>query len=163
MQQRILIVLENGAFQGASITSDRGDPLPLDLAALAEIVPSINTASLAGISALQASHAAETDTLHSEIATLATGSAEKTTRISQLEAQIAALTPPESDLIGQLNQVFQTAIPADLQATFAAPYAIVRVLIQAGQTSLARAVIEAIEAPVELEAAKQEILALLPH
>lgn len=47
-QQHILIVLNDGVFQGASITDDKGDPRPLDdLAALATVVPSLNVAFLA--------------------------------------------------------------------------------------------------------------------
>lgn len=46
-QQHILIVLNDGTFQGASITDDKGDPLPLDLSALATVVPTLNLALLA--------------------------------------------------------------------------------------------------------------------
>ena len=57
-QQRILIVLESGAFQGANITSDTGSPVPLDLTALAALLPDINAAALLAADAGQAAVAA---------------------------------------------------------------------------------------------------------
>jgi hypothetical protein len=58
IQQRILIVLESGAFQGASITNDTGSPVPLDLTDLTALLPDLNAAAIlaadAGQSAVSA-------------------------------------------------------------------------------------------------------------
>lgn len=161
IQRHILIVLNGDAFQGASITSDRGDPLPLDLATLADVAPSINAAAIAKISELEATHAtssAEKDALLEACNEDATRSA---ARISELEAKVAELTPPsEADIITKLNDAFEAFIPADQRGEFAASYAVVRVLIQAGKPDLARAVIVSVGVPPELEEAKAVLLGL---
>jgi len=75
--------------------------------------------------------------------------------------------PPErtwqegrGDLLDQLNTAFKTALPPEAQAAFAAPYAIVRVLVEADELELAKAVISGIEVPEELQEAKAGLLAL---
>jgi hypothetical protein len=76
--------------------------------------------------------------------------------------------PPEKtwqegrgDLLDQLNSAFKTALEPEAQAAFAAPYAIVRVLVEADELDLARAVIVGIEVPPELEEARAGLLAIL--
>lgn len=64
MQQHILIVITDGVFQGASLTNDKGDPLPIDdISALQAIIPDLNLALIAGSDAAVATVAAERDAL----------------------------------------------------------------------------------------------------
>lgn len=65
MQHRILIVLEDGRFKGASSTTDTGSPVPLDAAALSAVFPDLNTAALARIEEMEVEHAAEIAALQS--------------------------------------------------------------------------------------------------
>jgi hypothetical protein len=58
-QQRILIVIEDGAFKGASSTNESGRPIPLDLDALGIVLPGLNAAALAEIERIMAAHALE--------------------------------------------------------------------------------------------------------
>ena len=69
--------------------------------------------------------------------------------------------PP--DILAEMNAAFQTALPPEVRPMFAAPYAIVRVLVQAEQYDLARASIAGIEVPPELEEAKAHLLTLIPE
>lgn len=65
-QTRILIVLESGAFKGASVTDESGTPLPVDAVALAEILPAVNAAALAESDTIRTTHAAEISTLRAD-------------------------------------------------------------------------------------------------
>lgn len=73
MQNRILIVLENGQFKGASIATDTGAPAPLDEAALAAVLPELNAAALAEIEQLKTAHAIELEKLRAEHAAALAG------------------------------------------------------------------------------------------
>jgi hypothetical protein len=74
MQKRILIVIEDGTFKGASITTDTGVPTPIDQADLAAVLPDLNAAALAEIERLHASHAAEIKELQAAHAAALAGS-----------------------------------------------------------------------------------------
>jgi hypothetical protein len=82
--------------------------------------------------------------------------------IARLEADLAAaLAPPATPpILTQLGQAF-AALPAPVQAAFAASYAIVRTLVEAGRTDLARAHVASLDVPEGLDATRQGILALL--
>lgn len=88
---------------------------------------------------------------------------EKSAAHDVLESRIAELTaiPETPDILTQLNAAFKSALPPEAQASFAMPYAIVRVLVQSGEIELARAVISSIDVPPELAEAKAGLLALL--
>ena len=58
-QQRILIVLEDGAFKGASQQDGSQSPQPLSLAELGALLPSVEIAAIAEIDRLKSQHAAE--------------------------------------------------------------------------------------------------------
>ena len=81
------------------------------------------------------------------------------TEIEKLKAGPSATieSPP---ILSQLAEVFGTLDPA-MQRSFAAAFAVVRTLIQADQTALARGYIEDLTVPVELQETKAGILALL--
>lgn len=93
-------------------------------------------------------------------------------RVAELEDEIVNFQrlpepspePPaaEAALISKLNEAFQANIPAEMRPAFAIPYAIVRVLVEAEQYDLAAAVIAGIAVPPELEAAKTNLIAILP-
>jgi len=70
----------------------------------------------------------------------------------------APLSPP---IISQLNAAFESALTPEQRIAFAAPYAIVRSLVEAGQMVLAAGYIASVAVPLELEAAKAELLQLL--
>jgi hypothetical protein len=57
MQNRILIVIEDGTLKGASITTDSGSPVPLSEADLALVMPDVTVAALAEIERLKTEHA----------------------------------------------------------------------------------------------------------
>ena len=85
-------------------------------------------------------------------------------RITELEARVAALTPPavqQPDIISELNHAFETMIPPEARPAFAGAYAVVRVLVQADQIDLARAYIVSVPVPSELEEAKAALLTFL--
>jgi hypothetical protein len=86
---------------------------------------------------------------------------EKDAQIAALKQQVIDLTPAGSDLLGDLNAGFEQGIPAGARAAFAVPYAIVRVLVQAGQLDLANAVINEVQVPPELEDVKAGLIAVL--
>jgi hypothetical protein len=67
----------------------------------------------------------------------------------------------ESARLNELNAAFTAAVPPELQPAFAQAYAVVRVLVQAGQLQLAAGVVSGLEVPAELEAGKAQILTLL--
>jgi hypothetical protein len=102
MQQRILIVLNEGAFQGASITNDVGDPQPLDLAALAALVPTINSAAIAQTDLLAADHAAAI--------------AAKDAELTASQAALAELTAYKEEMIERVSSVLQSGDPAQYEA-----------------------------------------------
>lgn len=94
--------------------------------------------------------------------------AEHKTALDALQAKLTdALKPkptPEpvaSPLIGELHAAFMAAIPVELRPQFAGPYAIVRTLIQAEQFELAVDFINSIPVPPELEAARDDLVALI--
>ncbi len=93
-----------------------------------------------------------------------------TARITELEAELATARNPANapapdtsiaDTLARLNTVFASALTAETQSAFAAPYAIVRVLVQAGQNALAASVISGIEVPDELAEIKAQLIAIL--
>jgi len=86
-QQHILIVLNDGTFQGASITDDKGDPLPLDLSALATVVPTLNLALLAERDAALAKLDALESHLDKPDATIEDVKAEKEKTVKQRQRQ----------------------------------------------------------------------------
>lgn len=75
-QQHILIVLNDGRFQGASIRDEKGDPSPLDLSALAALIPDINEAAI--------------ETLAQSDAKVATAEQSKAEALTKLAAVLAA-------------------------------------------------------------------------
>ena len=101
-QQRILIVLDAGKFQGASITNDKGDPQPLDLAALALLVPTINTAALAEVDST-AAKIAQLDAITAAIADPTKNDAATLIAIEDAVAE-AKLTDRQRELI-ELQQM----------------------------------------------------------
>jgi hypothetical protein len=64
-------------------------------------------------------------------------------------------------IFGSLNEVFERGIPIELRSSFAIPYAIVRVLVEADQYELAKSVISDTEVPEDLQSIKQELIDLL--
>lgn len=63
------------------------------------------------------------------------------------------------DILAKADEVFGQ-LPAEAQAGFAADYATVRVLIQAGRKDLAKAHIDAVEVPAEMQPLKDQLLAI---
>jgi hypothetical protein len=57
-QQRILIVLSDGSFQGASMEDGALHPTPLDLEALTELIPTLNAAAVTRVAELETELAA---------------------------------------------------------------------------------------------------------
>ncbi|MCW1885515.1 hypothetical protein OKA04_12315 [Luteolibacter flavescens] len=172
-QQRILIVLsaEDGVFLGASETTDSGSPIPLDLAALAALLPALNAAAVTRVGELEGEAMVLADNHATALKELA--QSKDMQRISELADlaqqhadEIARLTavpePPPSTLLSDLNAVFRAAVPVELQGSFGIAFATVRVLLQADETDLARATIEAIEVPPELAEAKAAMMELIP-
>ncbi|MFT3992608.1 MAG: hypothetical protein QM680_14535 [Luteolibacter sp.] len=72
-------------------------------------------------------------------------------------------SPYQPTLLETLDEAFEAQVPADVKPLFAAVYAQVRVLIQAGKIELAIALIEATEVPEDLESIKEAILGMIPH
>lgn len=83
-------------------------------------------------------------------------------RIAELETALAtALAPSASPpLLTQLEGIFGQ-LSSEVQEAFAASFAVVRVLVEAGRTDLARAHVAALTVPPELEEARQGIVAAL--
>lgn len=139
---------------GAVLTERILDPEPVEAgsACLAEILPALNTSALAQVATLSAQLATAQDAVAAGEATIA-----------GLQAQIDTLSAPpaEPDLLANLNAVFAAAVPEQARGAFAQPYALVRILIQAGQIAMARSVIENTPVPAELAGAKAQILAAL--
>jgi hypothetical protein len=137
MQQRILIVLEDGTLKGMSVTTDTGSPIPLDIDGLAELIPSINAASLAEIERLKTEHAAA------------------------LAAALAAAqgqpAPFASSLLTELDTIFES-LPAEVQLQFEDAWSTVRALYQAGKLVRAYNYISALPVPENLAATKAAIL-----
>lgn len=152
MQTRLLIVLNDGTFAGASITDAAGSPIPLDLAALSAVLPDFNAASLAEIDQLQTDHAAAIAQLQAEHAAA----------IAQLQsdhaaALAAATAAPASDLLADLDAAFETLVPAEYRAAFAPAWVTVRGLVQAGKVGLAADFVRGLEVPEALAAARTQI------
>jgi hypothetical protein len=85
-------------------------------------------------------------------------------RITELEAELAearkpAAEPPSPPLLSRLGETYAT-LPSEVQVAFAASFATVRALLQAGRTDLAAAYVAALEVPAEMEGLRQGILAL---
>jgi hypothetical protein len=133
MQQRILIVLEDGTLKGMSVTTDAGSPAPLDMDGLDELIPSINAASLAEIERLKTEHAAA------------------------LAAAQGQPAPSSSTLLTDLDSDFET-LPAEVQAMFEPAWTTVRNLIQAGKNVRAYNFVNALAVPANLTATKAAIL-----
>jgi hypothetical protein len=91
MQNRILIVLDDGAYKGASITTDTGAPAPLDEATLAVVLPDLNAAALAEIDRLKTAHAVEIETLRAAHAAAPAGVHPKTISKLILKRRLDAL------------------------------------------------------------------------
>lgn len=180
------IVLIDGNFDHIDVRDDNGNLQPLDLSGLAALVPGFNETAwakatrveseyaklreeltaehaeaLAGkIAELNASHAKDSaDTLLKHYEALAA----KSDRIGELEAEIDLLkNPPQPDILSELGSAFKAAVPVELQGMFGVHFAVVRILLQAGEIELARSTVEAIQVPEELAGAKAQILSLLP-
>ena len=92
--------------------------------------------------------------------TLAAGLAE----IERLETALAAAQgqppSPSTDLLAEMDAEFSLLHDA-VQAAFAAPWATVRVLVQAGKQSLAHAYVDSLAVPDDLLTTKAAILAKL--
>jgi hypothetical protein len=76
----------------------------------------------------------------------------------------AALNPPVPDLILQMTATFKGALaqlPEESRGQFAAPFAIVRMLMEFGETELAIAAIQMVAVPEELEPVKAQLIALV--
>ena len=84
--------------------------------------------------------------------------AAKDAEIDLLKNPKVAPAPP---LISQLHEAFMAAIPAELRPQFAAPYAIVRTLIQAEQYELAVEFINSVAVPPGLEDARAGLVELI--
>jgi len=134
--ERIIICFHpDGKFRGASATDFGGQPVHLEPKELSAMFPDLNAAALARVAALE-----------SELA----------------EAPYRPEpTAPADDLAARLNATFKTSLPPEVQAKFAVPYAIVRVLVQAGELDLAAAVIAGIEVPPELEPVKSGLMSII--
>lgn len=132
----ILIRSKDGVLRGAAAYDTPGSaPRPLTSEELSLFGPDVNLASIA--------------------------------RITELEAQLAAAqagpgapAPGDAALLSSLAAVFGE-LTSEHQVAYAADYAIVRTLIQAGRMDLAHAHVLAREVPADLEAVKSELLALL--
>lgn len=100
-------------------------------------------------------HAAELQGLHI---------AKDAEREAAVKAAVDAIIPPEPatpPLISALHAAFTSTLPPEAQVAFAAPYAIVRTLVQADQMQLAADYIASVPVPPELEAAKAALIALI--
>lgn len=148
------------------------DPRPVSEAGarLSEVAAAINAASLATVESLTTQLAAKTQEAADQEAAAAAAAAQVATLQAQLDAanaRIAELSAPpspapESDLLAALHDKFAEVLTPEQQTAFAMPYAMVRVLIQAGQSAMAHAVIAQTPVPADLAAAKAELLALFP-
>ena len=132
MQNRILIVIEDGALKGMSATTDTGSPTPLDMEGLAALIPEINAASLAEIERLKTEHAAE---------------------LAAAQGQPA----PATSILSELDAAFEAAVPAELQTTFEPAWVIVRNLIQAGKIARAAAYVRSLAVPDDLAPIRDQI------
>lgn len=157
MQNRILIVLENGAFKGASISTDTGAPAPLDEAALAALFPDLNAAALGEIERLGIDHAAEIAELRADHEASIESLKEEHAR------QIASMTPvaPESPAVLQALGSAYSELPLSVQVTFAPAFATVRALIEGGRVDLAAEYVAGLDVPDELLSAKAGIVETL--
>lgn len=169
MTERIIITFEkDGSFRGASATDFDGLPQALDAEALATVLPDLNTAALARVTELEAKEKDDKEAADKALADAKSEAAPalqaSQAEVAALQARVEALTPKPSETpstITKLHEVFTTSLTPEAQAAFAMPYAIVRVLVDAGQYALAAAVVTGIVVPEELQAAKQGILDLL--
>ena len=164
---------------GTIITERIGDPQPVEAGSdvLTAVLGDLNTAALAQVQNLTAQLATAKADAQTAATTAASGlalvqqtlqgvqadsvkrSEDDQATIAGLQAQIATLTAQAQ--AAQNMAAFAEAVPAEMQPQFAATYAIVRILVQAGQLAMARHVIEQTPVPDELAAAKAKLLAAL--
>jgi len=156
--ERIVITFNaDGTFRGASVNDHAGLPQPLDTDALTALFPTVNAAALARVAELEA-EVEGIPAKDEEITSLQSQLAAANARIAELEA---APGSPESETLATLNAAYKAAVPEAMQTAFAPAYAIVRVLVQAGEMDQAKAYVESLEVPPELAEAKTGIIALL--
>lgn len=147
--ERIVITFNKDAtFRGASVTDHDGLPKPLDPAALNAIFPDVDAAALARVAELE-----------KQLESLP----EKDQQIADLEARVAELTQPPAGAspLTQLNEAFETLIPAELQPAFRDLYLKVRVAIEADRLDWAAEMIAETPVPEELAEAKAQFLSLI--
>lgn len=153
MQTRYLIVLEDGSFQGASVTNDTGLPVPLTIDQLAAVCPTINAAAIVAVEQRDVAHAAEiADLLAAHANAIATLKAEHA-------AALAAEASPS--ILATLDEAFETHVPEDLRAQFETAWVTVRNLLQAGKIGRAAAFVRALPVPAELEPAREQIATMI--
>lgn len=138
-QQRIIIVIEDGQFKGASQQDGGQSPQPLDLAQLKTLLPEVELKAMDEIERLKSTHADE---------------------LAEAQGQPRP-SSPTAQVLADLSAAFDTTLPPDAQTSFAMPYAIVRVLVEAEKWRLAAAVIMGIEVPPELADAKQNLINII--
>lgn len=160
-QQRITIVLEDGDFKGASQADGAGSPQPLSLAELESLMPSVQIAAVAKVEELKASQAAAIKAEQDKRA------AELDRQRLAYEEQIAALqgkpAPSAQGKIAALSEAFKSQIPPEFQTNpdLLSIFAIVNVLISAGESDMAAIYIQNAVVPAELEAKKPAFIDLI--
>lgn len=128
-QQRILIVLSaTGEFQGASITTDAGDPQPVDLTALGALLPGINGAAIAKLETIEADHAAAIAAKDAELQALSTAFQQlESLRVSMVEKVSTALQSGDPEKFVALGVEFLTPEAEKLRAEKLAQFEALRV------------------------------------
>ena len=157
MERIVITFNEDQTFRGASVNDHAGLPQPLDTDALTALFPAVNSAALARVAELE-TEVEGIPAKDEEITSLQSQLATANARIAELEA---APESPESETLATLNAAYKATVPEAMQPAFAPAYAIVRVLVQAGEMDQAKAYVESLEVPPELAEAKTGIIALL--
>ena len=101
-QQRILIVIESGKLLGASVTTDTGSPVPLDLSALGKLLPEINSSAVATLDSIEATHAEAI--------------AAKDAELAATKAALEELTAYKDAMVKQVATVLASNDPAQYEA-----------------------------------------------
>lgn len=163
-QKRFTIVINDGVLTGISLHEDAGKAIAI--ADLADHAPELNSAFLARVTELEAAAIANGESHEKALADKDVEKADALKALADSHAdEIARLTAPPAidEKLSELGQAFKASVPEDLQGTFGGAFAVVRVLLQAGEHDLARKTVQAIAVPPELESVKEGILAMLPE
>jgi hypothetical protein len=164
MQQRLLIVIEDGAFKGAALTTDSGSPLPLDtLAELGAVILPFNDATLVEIERLTKTHAVQIEQLTAaHFAEIQNYCAAHAVEIEQLRKELTA--PVEHLADNSPRAIARVALreqwdslPAWIRGPYQHQFAAANALLDAGQDDAAAALIQYADVPTAFDLEQIEV------